>query len=140
MTDLNLVIDVMLPGDPELRMPSASVIDFDNYVKRHHLEELINDFLSMLEQTCIDKFNQLFSALDLVHRLDAINACKLKNIRVFSAMVSHLLKAYYTSPEVLRKISAGSVPPFPKGNSIDQDDWSLLEAVYERGQMFRDVS
>lgn len=140
MIDLKLVADAMLPGDPELGMPSASFIDFDNYLKRYHLEELKNDFISTLEQVCTEKFNKFFSELDSDQRLNAINACKLRDIHVFSTMIKHLLRAYYTAPEVQKKIGAGSVPPFPTGNSIVEDDWNLLEAVYERGRIFRDVS
>jgi len=140
MKDLKLVIDAMLPGDPELGMPSASLIDFNNYLRTYHLEELIDAFTSILEQVCIEKYSQLFSELDSIQKLNAINACKLKNIRIFSTMVSHLLRAYYTSPEIQMKIGVGSVPPFPNGNSIAEDDWSLLETVYERGRIFRDVS
>jgi hypothetical protein len=37
-------------------------------------------------------------------------------------------------------IGAGSVPPFPQGNPIEVDDWMILEQVYERGQVYRDVT
>ncbi len=139
MTHLHIIIDAMLPGDPELGMPSASTIDFDAYLGRHDLVDIVHEFVSMLNKVCSDKFSLSFIDLDAAQKMQAINACKLVNVRVFSSLVGHLLRAYYTSPSVLIRIGAGSIPPFPQGNSLAQDDWSILEPVYERGQVYREV-
>ena len=140
MTDLHAIIDAMLPGDTELGMPCASSIDFEAYLERQNLVELAYKFVRMLDKVCVDKFSLSFTDLDSEQKIHAINACKLVNIRLFSAMVGHLLRAYYTSPLVLGQIGAGSIPPFPQGNSLTQDDWSILEPVYERGQVYRRIS
>jgi hypothetical protein len=140
MTGLNEIIGAMLPGDSALGMPSAAEVDFDIYLKQHRLESLATDFIIILNKVCEEKYSQNFFELDAVQKLQAINECKLVNVRVFSAMVNHVLKAYYTAPCVLMKIGAGSVPPFPRGNQIDQDDWTILEPVFERGQIYREVS
>jgi hypothetical protein len=139
MTDLKIVIDTMLPGDSVLGMPCASEIDFGIYLNQHNLNQLSLDFIQMLDEVCEEKRGMAFVDLDDVQKIQAINACKLVDVRVFSAMVGHLLKAYYTTPSVLMKIKSGSVPPFPNGNSIKEDDWSILEPVFERGQVFREV-
>lgn len=137
MTDLKIVIDVMLPSDSELDMPSSSVINFDLYLKKFRLEELPIRFLLMLQNVCQKKFSEEFHQLDPIKKIQAIQACRLADIQLFTSMVGHLLKAYYSAPEVLLKIGAGSAPPFPKGNLLDEDDWSILEPVYERGQIYR---
>lgn len=139
MTHLQVIIDAMLPGDPELGMPCASSIDFEAYLERHDLVGVAHEFVRMLDKVCGDKFSLSFVDLDPEQRMLAVNACKLVNVKVFSAMVGHLLRAYYTSPLVLGRIGAGSVPPFPQGNSLPQDDWSILEPVYERGQVYREI-
>ena len=139
MTHLHVIIDALLPGDPELGVPSASSIDFDTYLERHDLVDLSHEFVKVLDNVCSDKFSMSFIDLDATQKMQAINACKLVNVRVFSSLVTHLLRAYYTSPSVLIRIGAGSIPPFPQGNSLAQDDWSILEPVYERGQVYREV-
>jgi hypothetical protein len=139
MTHLHVVIDAMLPGDPDLGMPSASTIDFGTYLGRHDLTNIADEFMAMLDKVCSDKFSLSFIDLEAAQKMQAINACKLVNVRVFSSLVGHLLRAYYTSPSVLIRIGAGSIPPFPQGNSLAQDDWSILEPVYERGQVYREV-
>jgi hypothetical protein len=139
MTELKIIIDTLLPGDAALGMPSASLIDFDFYLKQHNLTEVSIDFIEMLDKVCTEKIGRTFSELDGVQKMQAINACKLVDVRLFSAMIEHLLKAYYTSPSILMKIRAGSIPPFPNGNSIEENDWSNLETVYEKGKIFRDI-
>ena len=140
MTNLHVIIDAMLPGDSELEMPSASSIDFFAYLGRHNIVDIANEFVGMIDKVCDDKFSLSFSELDAAQKMQAINACKLVNVRVFSSFVTNLLRAYYTSPVVLMRIGAGSIPPFPQGNSLPQDDWSILEPVYERGQAYRETS
>ena len=139
MTHLQFIIDAMLPGDPELGMPCASSIDFKAHLERHDLVGLAHEFVRLLDKACDDKFSLPFIDLDPEQKMQAINECKLVDVRGFSAFVGHLLRAYYTSQIVLMQIGAGSVPPFPQGNSLPQDDWSILEPVYERGQVYRDV-
>jgi len=139
MNHLQVIIDAMLPGDPELSMPCASSINFQAYLVRHDLSDIANDFMRILDKVCIGKFSLSFVDLDHEQKMQAINACKLEDLRVFSGFVGHLLRAYYTSPLVLSRIGAGSIPPFPQGNSLPQDDWSILEPVYERGQVFREI-
>jgi hypothetical protein len=139
MTHLQVIIDAMLPGDPELGMPYASSIDFEAYLELHDLVGVADEFVRMLDKVCGYKFSVPFIDLAPEQKMQAINACKLVDVRVFSALVGHLLRAYYTSPTVLRRIGAGSIPPFPQGNSLPQDDWSILEPVYERGQVYREI-
>ncbi|BBH14704.1 hypothetical protein JD974_22835 [Chromobacterium haemolyticum] len=139
MSDFDLIIDTMLPGDVELGMPPASRSGVGLYFAKHRLTELASDFAALLGEVCTEKFGAAFADLDAVQRLQAINACKLANVRVFSALLTQVFRAYYTEPAVLVLVGAGSVPPFPNGNSIGDDDWEILIPVYERGQMYRET-
>jgi hypothetical protein len=142
MTDVTMlpaIINTMLPGDTHLGMPPASKVGVQSYFAQHGLVALVDDFTQLLEGVALAKFGQAFLSLDMDARLQAINACKLANVRLFSAFLTHVLRAYYTAPAILRLIGAGSVPPFPSGNDLAQDDWSMLEVVYERGQVYREA-
>jgi hypothetical protein len=58
----------------------------------------------------------------------------------FAGLMSWIVAAsYYQDPRVLRSIGSEPRPPFPQGHSVPPSDWSLLEPVKRRGQMFRDV-
>ncbi len=139
MKNLHVIIDAMLPGDPELGMKSGSTIDFGGYLGRHNLVDIADEFVAMLDKICIEKYSLSFVNLDAAQKMQVINACKLVNVRLFTCFVGHLLRAYYTTPSVLMQIGAVNIPPFPQGNSLAQDDWSILEPVYERGQVYREV-
>ena len=139
MTMLSAIINTMIPGDFSLGLPPASDAGVQNYFEQHGLAKLVDEFMQLLEEVALVKFGQAFLSLDVDVRLQAINACKLANVRLFSAFLTQVLRAYYTAPEVLRLIGAGSVPPFPSGNELMQDDWSMLEVVFERGKVYREV-
>jgi hypothetical protein len=134
---IDLVLDTILPGDAELGLPSASRIDFEAYLLRHRATAQSDTFLDVLARVAETRCGAPFEALDATQRLAAINACKLADVRAFSAFVTHALRAYYTDRAVLACIGAGAVPPFPEGNALGDDDWTLLEPVYERGPIWR---
>lgn len=139
MTGLNSIVDVIIPGDPLRSLPRASLTNFDEYLDRYSMLNLGSDFIAMLDKICEEKFGGRFADLNSNKRLQAVNACRSVNVRLFADFVTHLFRCYYTSPHVLLKIGAGSVPPFPLGNIIPEDDWTILESVYERGKFYRDI-
>lgn len=139
MKMLPAIINTVLPGDVSLGMPPASEVGVQSYFEQHSLAALVDDFTQLLDDVSLAKCGQPFLSLDMAARLQAINACKLANVRLFSAFLTQALRAYYTAPEILCLIGAGSVPPFPLGNELAQDDWSMLEVVYERGQIYREA-
>lgn len=134
---IELILDTMLPGDAALDMPPASTLDFEAYQLRHHAFEQVDAFVTMLSGVAQDKFGQPFDQLDATQRLAAINGCKVVNVRLFSSFLTHVMRAYYTDRRVLKQASAGAVPPFPAGNELDTDDWTILEPVYLRGTIWR---
>jgi hypothetical protein len=50
-----------------------------------------------------------------------------------------LLKAYYTHPLVKAALGAGAGAPFPSGSRVYDGNLELLEPVYNRGQIYRNV-
>ena len=49
-----------------------------------------------------------------------------------------ILQCYYRDGRVLRSLGLEARPPFPKGHTLEQGDWSLLDAVRARPKMWRD--
>jgi len=49
-----------------------------------------------------------------------------------------ILGPYYRDDRVLRSIGHEPRAPFPKGNVLEQGDWSLLDVVRARPQFWRD--
>lgn len=136
---MDLVLDTILSGDGELSMPSGSMLDFEEYQRLYGIGIVVRDFLAVLAEVSRQKFDTDFASLAASERLVAINACKLANVRLFSIFLTHVMRSYYSSSQVLARLSAGAVPPFPDGNVLDADDWTILGPVYERGSIYRDL-
>jgi hypothetical protein len=49
-----------------------------------------------------------------------------------------ILQCYYRDDRVLRSLGLEARPPFPKGHTLEQGDWSLLDAVRGRPKLWRD--
>jgi hypothetical protein len=133
------ILDTIIPEEIDFGMPSAAGIDFESYMAKYGIGELVSLYIDLIEATAEAKLQMRFQDLDGDQRIAVVNATSTKDFRLFSGFVMHVFRAYYTHAEVLAKIGSGSVPPFPTGNVIVQDDWDLLEPVYERGAVYRDV-
>ena len=134
---INKILDTFIPGDYKLGMPPASKVDFNAYQLEHGIEQIVIDFLSELTKISLDTFAKEFKELDEEQRLHVLGSCKLKNIRLFSTFLKHCFQAYYSDKGVLSILQVGSSPPFPEGNVLEEDDWSILVPVYERGSIYR---
>jgi hypothetical protein len=49
-----------------------------------------------------------------------------------------ILQCYYRDDRVLHSLGVEPRPPFPKGHTLEQGDWSLLDAVRRRPRLWRD--
>ena|SRR5271165_1894181 len=49
-----------------------------------------------------------------------------------------ILQCYYRDDRVLRSLGHDPGPPFPRGRVLEQGDWSLLDAVRFRPNLWRD--
>ena len=56
-------------------------------------------------------------------------------VRVLGRVV---LAAYYRDDRVVRSLGRDARPPFPRGHVLPDGDWSLLDAVKGRPQLWRD--
>lgn len=50
-----------------------------------------------------------------------------------------ILQCYYRDDRVVRSLGLEPRPPFPKGHTLEQGDWSLLDPVKKRPKMWRDA-
>ena len=121
-------------------MPSAAGINFASYAVRYGIQEVVARYVALVSTLAHERMTQPFSALDGDSQLAILNATRTADILLFSAFLTHVFRAYYTDREVLERIGSGSVPPYPDGNPCEPDDWTILEPVYERGQMYRNVT
>lgn len=58
--------------------------------------------------------------------------------RAIQALGRVVLAAYYRDDRVMRSIGREPRAPFPKGHTVPDGDWSLLEVVKARAPIWRD--
>lgn len=56
-----------------------------------------------------------------------------------AALGRAVLQCYYRDDRVIRRLGLEPRAPFPQGHTLEQGDWSLLDAVRGRPRMWRDV-
>lgn len=134
---LPLILAALIPADHELGMPSAAEIDFAGYATANAAWGEVDVFLDRFAESGVAP--EALNALDAKDRLEAILALRQKDLRIFSAFLTHIFRAYYSSERVQQQIGSGAVPPFPDGNLLFDDDWSELEVVFNRGYQLRCV-
>ena len=58
--------------------------------------------------------------------------------RAATALSRAVLQCYYRDERVLRSVGHEPTPPYPRGNTVEQGDWSLLEQVKSLPPLWRD--
>ncbi len=80
-----------------------------------------------------------FAALDSA-RADAVAATFLASTTPeVTALGRAILQCYYRDDRVVRSLGMEPRPPFPKGHTLEQGDWSLLDPVRTRAKLWRDA-
>lgn len=78
-----------------------------------------------------------FATLDEPHR-EAIAAKFTEDSSPLAATLSRvILQCYYRDDRVIRSLGLEPRAPFPKGHTLEQGDWSLLDPVRARPRMWR---
>lgn len=72
-------------------------------------------------------------------RLDKANAFRAEGGLPLQAIARVVLQCYYRDDRVVRSLGLEPRPPFPKGHTLEQGDWSLLDPVRKRPKMWRDA-
>jgi len=136
---LSCILDTIIPAESLLGLPSAASIGFTDYSQKHSVLDLSESFTKMVEMVTEQALGQDFCELDEDVRLQMLNLCRSRDIRLFSSFITHVFRAYYSNRHVLERIGSGAVPPFPQGNVLASDDWTILEPVFNRGAIYRAV-
>ncbi len=79
-----------------------------------------------------------FAALDRARREALIGDWYASGGAAAGALGRVILGAYYRDDRVLRSLGHEAGPPFPRGYTVEQGDWSLLETVRHRPKLWRD--
>jgi hypothetical protein len=128
--DLHRIAGMMIPADAGYDLPSAS----DPIIFADTLATLGPDRADILDA---------LAALSIVRDLDdaraeiEIHTYLNKGTRAAITLGRIVLQSYYRNDRVLRALGQEARAPFPKGYTLEQGDWSLLDSVKQRPQLWR---
>jgi hypothetical protein len=80
-----------------------------------------------------------FSRLDPAKRLEIATALRAEGGPTVAALSRAVLVCYYRDDRVMLSLGQEPRAPFPKGHTVEQGDWSLLEPVKRRAPFYRKV-
>jgi hypothetical protein len=134
--DLRRIAEVMLPASEEYGVPSANDPDIFADIVRSLGRDVADVRAALAELTALG--DGPFADLDTLvadsvaasfHASSSANAATLGRV---------ILQCYYRDDRVLHSLGIEPRPPFPGGHVVEQGDWSLLDAVRNRPQLWRD--
>jgi len=64
---------------------------------------------------------------------------ELEGHPAMTPLMSLVMQCYYRDERVMVSLGIEPRAPFPNGFELPQDDWSMLDAVQNRGKIWRDA-
>lgn len=121
---LRRLAGIMIPPDPAFGVPGAD-------------DDLI--FADIARSLGRDRADVVASLPPLAGAdQDTLFTFLASGSRTATALSRSVLQCYYRDDRVLVSLGLEPRPPFPKGNVLEQGDWSLLDAVRHRQPFWRD--
>ncbi len=135
--DLRKIASMMIPASEEFGVPGADDAAIFDDILRSLGRDLggVRDALTRLAELSGGPFAQLDDA-----RAKAVAETFLASGTPEVATLGRaILQCYYRDDRVMHSLGLEPRPPFPKGHTLEQGDWSLLDPVRARPRMWRDA-
>ena len=133
--DLRTVAAMIIPASDEYKVPGAD----DSAIQADMLATLGRD--TALVQQALDHLARLagrpLAELDVVKREAIANEFRATGGGAAATLVRVVLQCYYRDDRVLRSLGLELRAPFPKGYTLEQGDWALLDPVRARAGTLR---
>jgi len=134
---LRAVVGSMIPANSEYDVPGADDerIFAEVLVVANAEASRVRQGLAQLDELA----GGAFAEQDLTARTAAAERLHECAPAVFMLLVGIAVRCYYRDDRVMESLGMERRPPFPLGFELEQGDWSLLDAVRERGPIYRKV-
>ena len=135
--DLRVVAAMMIPESVEYAVPGAD----DAAIQADILATLGRD--TEMVAAALDDLARLaggpLAALDKARREAVVREFRASGGVSAVTLSRVILQCYYRDDRVLRSLGLELRAPFPKGHTLEQGDWSLLDPVKARPLALRGV-
>lgn len=135
--DLRCIAGMMISASAEFGVPGADdAIIFADVVKS--LGRDLGDVRAALGALA-EHAGGAFAEIDAVRRQAVAASFRARGGTALAALSRVILQCYYRDDRVVLSLGLEPRPPFPKGHTLEQGDWSLLDPVRTRPKMWRDA-
>jgi len=136
LRDLCDIAGTMIPANAGRNLPGA-----DDPAIQADIVRTVGRDLPLVKEAIAAiaaKSGGAFAALNVDRREALINDYYASRSAPVMTLGRVILGAYYRDDRVLTALGVEPRAPFPKGFTVEQGDWSLLDAVRNRPQLWRD--
>jgi hypothetical protein len=135
--DLRCIAGMMIPASTEFDVPGAD----DAAIFADIVGTMGRDLADV--QHALRALGTLaggaFADLDTARRESVALAFRERGGTAQATLSRVILQCYYRDDRVVRSLGLEPRAPFPKGHTLEQGDWSLLDPVRARPKMWRDA-
>jgi hypothetical protein len=135
--DLRAIASVMISASTQFDVPGADdpVIQADIAATLGREAGLVREALDHLARLA----GQPLADLDPARRDAVAGELRASGGDAVMTLTRVVLQCYYRDDRVVRSLGLEPRPPYPKGHVLEEGDWSLLDPVRARRQMWRPV-
>ncbi len=134
---LQRLLDALLPASADGRLPAGSAVGFLEMLEQQGEWGWLCAELQPVRQSCADAMMEGRGALSALDPQALLERLKSQHFTFLNALSKKLMHCYYQDGRVMQAIGLEARAPFPMGYHVEEGDWSLLEAVYDRGELYR---
>jgi hypothetical protein len=135
--DLRCIAGMMIPASTEFGVPGA-----DDAIIFADIEKTLGRDLGDVREALAGLAALAgggFADLDAAQREVAAASLWARGGTAVATLSRVILQCYYRDDRVVRSLGLEPRAPFPKGHTLEQGDWSLLDPVRARPKMWRDA-
>lgn len=141
MSDQNLdaLVNLMIPGDSDRNLPCGSDVDLKVILEMENKLQTVVLLAERFSEIAHEKLSKSLAQLSVGEFDEICRSFRTQIEPIFKVIGPLLLRAYYTDPKVQDALGIGKAPPFPNGRSVYAGNLELLEPVYNRGLVYRNI-
>ena len=136
---IKIFSEMVIPGDKDREYPRGSKADLIHFVEKFGKSELISQFNNIIRDLSLKTHKRESSELSKDEIRGLILKMKVKHFRLINELTILLCESYYSDRQIRAKIGLTTDSPFPNGNNSSEIDYLLLESVFEKGKIYRDI-
>ena len=132
------LVNLIIPSNADRGLPAAADVGCAEYLQNQEDLAWVRDGIAILAEASRDQFGREFRSLATAEQEQLVHGLRRRLTRFYIRLSQRVAERYYQDDQVLESIGLPARPPFPEGYLVDEGDLTLLEPVFERGEIYRD--